>query len=84
MTQKAVEQSAQLKWAQWIGFSLGVTGALMLALNIKISGWAYIIFTIADLCWIVTAIWKKVPGLLALHATYIVINGIGIYRWLYL
>lgn len=75
--------SSHQKWVQWAGFALGVTGALMLALNIDISGWAYIIFSIADACWIVIALWKKVPGLLALHGTYIMINIIGIYRWLF-
>lgn len=74
----------KLKVAQWLGFALGVAGALMLALNIKVSGWAYVIFVIADLCWVATALWKKIPALLAMHAIYILINVIGIYRWLYL
>lgn len=83
MEKAAILETPAWKWAQWAGFLLGVSGSLMLALNIPISGWAYIIFTLADLCWIATALWKRIPGLVALHSAYIVVNCIGIYRWLF-
>lgn len=75
------KNSRLMKVAQWIGFFFGLSGATLLALKMPISGWAYIIFSIADIGWIVTAVWKRIPGLMALHSGYLVINAIGLYRW---
>lgn len=70
-----------MKLAQWVGFTFGLTGALLLAMKIQTSGWAYIIFSVADVCWIIIALRKKIPGLAAMHTVYLMINSVGLYRW---
>ncbi len=71
-----------LTFLKWLGTALGVVGALVIALNIPISGWGFVAFLISSVSWTIAGVLMKEPSIVILQATFTVVNLIGIYRWL--
>ena len=74
--------SALLTFLKWIGTALAVVGALAIALNIPYSGWGFVAFLVSSISWSIAGFMMKEPCLVVLQGTFVVINLIGIYRWL--
>ena len=70
----------KLKWA---AAGCGITGATLLALNIPVSGWAFVIFLCSSTLWVTAASLMRERAIVAEAAVYTVINCLGIYRWLF-
>jgi hypothetical protein len=66
----------------WIGAILGVSGAALLSLNIEISGYAYLPFTMSSLCLVVWAYKDKQHHQMMMQIVFSVININGIIQWL--
>jgi nicotinamide riboside transporter PnuC len=67
---------------EWIGALSGIAGALLLAVNIKSSPWAYPLFLTSN---IVLAVWAWLGnsnGVFLMQAVMAAISALGIYRWL--
>ena len=72
-----------LYW-KWLATFLGIIGAVMVSLNIPdITRYGFLPFLISSIIWIFVAFGMKENSLIALNATFIVINIVGIYRWLF-
>ena len=72
-----------LVYIKWGSAAFGIVGSLIIALNIPISGWAFVIFTVSSVGWMFAAHLMKERSILTESAVYTVINMIGIYRWLF-
>lgn len=67
---------------KWFGTLTGASGALLLALNISISGWGFVLFIVSSTTWMAAGFKMNEPSLWTLHGVFTGVNAIGIYRWL--
>ena len=67
---------------RWFGTLTGVAGAFVLALNIPISGWGWVLFTLSSVSWTIAGLVLKDMSLAVLQAAFVVVDVIGIWRWL--
>ena len=67
---------------QWAGTITGVVGAGMIASNIGVVGWGYILFAISAVCYMYFSWQLKYFPLFAMNAVFMAINLWGIWRWL--
>lgn len=70
--------------AGWIAPAATMIAAMMTAANLgaRITGWGFAVFTIGSASWCVVAITTDQPNLLWTNAFLLLVNGIGIWRWL--
>ena len=68
--------------AKWTGTLAGIAGAILVALNLDVSGYGFLLFLASSLLWCAAGIAQRDDSLILLQATFVVINIIGIYRWL--
>jgi uncharacterized membrane protein len=71
-----------LKIMEWSGAMIAVIAAIMMALNVSISPWAFVLYFISSL---ILALWGWYSGAYAIalqNVIFIGINSLGIYRWL--
>ena len=73
---------AWLSFAKWIGTGAGVSGAVMVALNLGLVIYGFGLFLISSLLWGAIGWVQRETSLLVLQGTFTVINIVGIYRWL--
>ena len=66
----------------WIGAIGGAVGALMLALKVSWSGWAYPVLLIFTGVMLVVALLRRRWPYVTLFVAFTCINVVGIYRWL--
>lgn len=71
-----------MKVIEWAGSLFGVSAAVLLALNISISGWAYILYLLSSLFLAFWGYRQKAYGVAFQNLVFIAINVLGIYRWL--
>lgn len=69
-------------WLKWTGTITGISGALWLALNLPSSGWGFLLFTVSSICWVIAGRLMREASLVSLHSVYLLVNLVGIYRWL--
>ena len=67
---------------EWIGSLSGIAGALLLALNIKLSPWAYPLFFASNITLAVWAWMGNSNGMLLMQSVMAVISALGVYRWI--
>lgn len=67
---------------KWAAAGCGITGSMLIALNIPISGWAFVVFLFSSSLWIVASLLMREHAILAEATVYTFINLLGIYRWL--
>ena len=67
---------------KWLGTAAGIAGATVIALNLPISGWGFVLFLVSSVSWIVAGLRMGENSLALLHAAFTAINVLGIYRWL--
>lgn len=68
---------------EWTGSILAVSAAILLALNISISPWAYVGYFFSSLLLTAWGIRRRAYGIAWQNSVFIVINLIGVYRWLW-
>ena len=67
---------------KWLGAAAGIAGATIIALNLPISGWGFVLFLVSSISWTVAGLRMREHSLALLHAAFTAINLLGIYRWL--
>jgi len=67
---------------EWAGSLLGISGALLLALNLRISGWGWALFLVSNFCWIAFALERELMGLLSMQLVFMATSLIGCWKWL--
>jgi hypothetical protein len=69
------------KVVEWTGAILGMLGSLMLALNVSISGYGFIVFLTSNVCWLVFGIRNRAWGLVTMQIGFTMTSMTGIYNW---
>ena len=67
---------------KWLGTVTGVLGALVLALNIPVSGWGWVLFTISSISWTVAGLVMRDMSLAVLQGAFVFVDLLGVWRWL--
>ncbi len=67
---------------QWSGAVLGLSGAALLALNVRISPWGWVLFLASNAAWIAFGLLAAVPGLVTMQAGFTLTSLLGTWRWL--
>ena len=67
---------------KWVGCIFGSVGALLLAINISISGWGFILFLVSSIAWLLVGVREHEKSLIIMNIVFTVINIIGVARWL--
>ncbi len=67
---------------RWVGTIAGICGGVLIALNIAISKYAFLIFLVSSISWLIQGYKNKDNALVLLNIVFIVIDLIGVYRWL--
>jgi sporulation protein YlmC with PRC-barrel domain len=70
--------------AGWVAPIATALAAMMTASNLgtKITGWGFVVFTVGSLAWILVAIATDQTNLLLTNGFLMIVNVIGIWRWL--
>lgn len=67
---------------KWVASILGLLGAIMIALNVEESKYAFIFFILSSIIWTYAGIKVKDWALASLNVGFFIVNIIGIYRWI--
>lgn len=67
---------------KWVASILGFIGAMLIALNIPESKYAFFIFLGSSTLWIYAAAIMKEYSLIFLNVGFMIVDLIGIYRWI--
>jgi hypothetical protein len=67
---------------KWVGTIFGIAGATLIALNLPISGWGFVLFLISSISWMDAGLIMRENSIVLLNLAFTAINSLGIYRWL--
>ncbi len=69
---------------KWLGTAAGITGAVLIALNIggTIVGIGFVFFAVSALSWVIAGWRMGELSLVAMHGVFLAINLVGVWRWL--
>jgi hypothetical protein len=68
--------------AEWAGAFFGVLGALLVALQVRASGFGFLAYAMSSVCFMAFAIAGRHWGILAMNCIFLVLALLGFYRWL--
>lgn len=71
-----------LRPAKWVGTGAGVAGAVLVALNMGVTGYGFVLFLVSSLLWSAAGVAQREPSLVVLQGAFTAINVLGIYRWM--
>ena len=71
-----------MAFVKWLGTATGIAGAIIIALNLPISGWGFVLFLVSSVSWTIVGLRMHENSLAILHVAFTAINMLGIYRWL--
>ena len=67
--------------AKWTGTVAGVAGATLVALNLGVVGYGFVLFLLSSLLWTGVGLVQREPSLVVLQGAFTAIDLLGIYRW---
>lgn len=76
-----ITMGAVLPVLEWSGAILGLIGAVMLAINRKVSRFGWVFYLASNVCWAIFGVATHAFGLVVMQAGFTVTTLIGIYRW---
>jgi hypothetical protein len=65
-----------------LGAFFGIVGAILIATNISLSKYAFIVFALSSVFWIINAYKEELHSLLWMNVVFLVVDAFGIYRWI--
>jgi len=68
-----------MNFLKWTGTVTGIVGATVIALNLPLSGWGFVLFLISSVSWTVAGLRMRENSLVVLQAAFTAINLLGIY-----
>lgn len=68
--------------AKWIGTAAGVSGAVLIALNLGLVLYGFGLFLVSSILWTAVGWLQREPSLVVLQGAFTAINVVGIARWL--
>lgn len=73
---------SQHHW-KWLASVLGITGGIMISANITdITKYSFVPFSLSSVIWLFVSCKMKENSMIALNATFVLINMGCMYRWL--
>ena len=69
-------------FVEWFGSITGIVGALLVALNIPLSGWGFVLFFSSSVSLTAYSLSAELYGIGLQQAVFSLINLLGIWRWL--
>jgi len=73
--------SIVLSAAKWISTGAGVSGAILVALNVGVVAYGFALFLVSSVLWGAAALIQREPSLVVLQGAFTVINLLGLWRW---
>lgn len=73
--------SKMLDMAKRIGTSTGVSGAVLIALNVGLVRYGFVLFLLSSMLWLTAALAQRESSLAVLQGAFTVVNVIGLWRW---
>ena len=67
---------------KWVGTFAGIAGAVLIAVNIGIVGYGFVLFLISSLLWSAVAIVQRDASLFVLQGAFVLVDVVGVVRWL--
>ncbi len=67
----------------WFGSIAGILGAAIVASNISISGWGWVVFLISSISWLIVGFKRKDWALFYINLAFTATNTLGIIRYLF-
>lgn len=67
---------------EWLAATTGIIGAMLLAVNVSVSRYGFLFFLCSSLTWAWLAYQTEQPALLTNQMAFVVINLVGVKRWL--
>jgi predicted signal transduction protein with EAL and GGDEF domain len=71
-----------LSLLKWVGTLAGALGALLMALNVPQSGWAFAFFLVSSSAWTMAGVFMRDAPLWILNGIFIAIDILGVVRWI--
>jgi hypothetical protein len=68
---------------EWAGCILGLLGAVLLAVNCRVSRWGWVAYLLSNAAWIGYSIHAGANGLLLQQVFLIITNIVGLRRWFF-
>lgn len=70
--------------AGWVAPAATMIAAIMTASNLgaRVTGWGFVVFTVGSLAWVVVAVSTDQQNLLWTNGFLLLVNAVGIWRWL--
>ncbi|ABK44435.1 hypothetical protein Mmc1_1927 [Magnetococcus marinus MC-1] len=68
---------------KWIGTLTGIAAALLIALNISISKYAFFLYLTSAITWAIAAYRMQDRPLYYLQVTFVMVNMVAIWRWFF-
>jgi len=68
---------------KWTASFFGFCGAILIALNIDITKYAFFIFLCSSTLWIYAGLIMKEYSIVFLNVGFLMVDFIGIYRWMF-
>ena len=65
----------------WLGTITGITGALLVALNINEVFTGYIFFMVSAVSWVIQGAKNSDKSLVLLNTVFVCVNALGLYNW---
>lgn len=82
MFKRIIQLVSSSNFIEWAGSIFAILGAILIALNIKLEIVAFCVYIISNILISIFAYRKKQNGILLMSMTFVIINVIGIIRWL--
>lgn len=82
MSKPVIQLPSNIDLYEWFGSILAIIGAILIALNIHLEILAFVIYIVSNILLIKFSTKKKHYGILIMSLTFVIINMIGIIRWL--
>jgi len=73
----------KLSILKWVGAIWGIAGAILLAVNIPISGWGWVLYLVSSVAWVIAGVLMKERSLVIQSVVFSLLNLVGIIRWLF-
>ena len=73
---------ARMTTAELLGAVTGIFGALLLAWRGRLAAWAWVLWIVSSIAWIVYALNVWSIPMLTQQMVFAAINTLGVYRWL--
>ncbi|MEH6695963.1 MAG: hypothetical protein V7675_13020 [Hyphomonas sp.] len=68
----------------YLAMATGIVAAVLVSANLsrKITGYAFIVFTVSSIVWVIVGTLKGEPPLILQNIALTAVNVFGVYRWL--